>query len=451
MRSAVEPPQGDVGAMSGTAEPGLSPAGQWRIVIALTLISMLALIDKYALSLLVEPIRHDLRISDTQISLIVGTAFAISNIAIGIPAGWMADRFSRRTIIASGVVGWSVMASLCGAASSFWQMFVARAGVGLGEGLIPPACYSLIRSGVSASRRGRAFSVYAMANSVGPGVSLLLGGLLIGLIASAGTISLPGLGALAPWQLTLIIIGVAGLPFALLAYAFRDPGRGDGSSATKTDFRTTFAFVRRHRAIYLPLAIYSCAQAMITHSLGVWTPAFLGRSFGLTPQEIGGTLGLILVVAGPLGLFSAGWLIDLFNARGKPGAGLIAVASALIVAMVGTAVPLLGRVEEVWALMFVMLLFSNCYLAIVSTTVSQHAPSDMVGKIMAAMLVLQGIVGAGLAPGIVGMLADFTYSGKYALSNGLSTGIAIFGAVAMVTSLVLLRNLRSSAAAMRAA
>ena len=190
---------------------GLSARQQWGLVTTLTVVSMLAMIDKNLIQLMVDPIKADLGLTDVQISLLIGAAFAIANLAASLPAGWLADRTSRRMLIGSGVVIWSIAAAAGGLARSFGGFFAVRAAVGFGEGLIPPACYSLMRDGIDGSRRGRALAVYSMAITAGAGLALVVCGALIAAIVAQGIDRVPLIRAIRPWQLTLMAIGIAGL------------------------------------------------------------------------------------------------------------------------------------------------------------------------------------------------------------------------------------------------
>jgi MFS family permease len=421
------------------ADSALPVGAQWRMVGALTAIAMLALLDKNVLSLLVEPLKISLHLTDAKVGLAVGAAFAVAHIAIGIPAGWMADRFDRRRIIFGGVILWSAMAALCGLATNFWQFFIARAGVGLGEGLIPPASYALIRDGVEPRRQGRAFSVFAMSNTLGPGTAMLLGGALIALIAAFSWNMLPLVGPVEPWQLTLIILGVGGFPLAFLAFAFPDPQRRSQRNEPSS-FRDALAIMRARRAIFVPLTIFSCASAMVANTLGIWFAAFVGRTFGLPPSTIGATIGLLLVVAGPLGLLCVGSAIDFLAARNKPGVGRVTLVFAILLFLFSTSMPLSTSLPMLWTLEAGVLLSSTAYLAIVSTTVSATTPGNMVGKVMAIMLVLQGLFGSGLSPVLTGLVADHIFTGPRALGNALSLVCGTLSAIGLLAALVLARS-----------
>ncbi len=414
-----------------------------RMVVILTFIAMLALLDKYALSLLVQPIKSDLGLSDAQVGLAVGAAFAVANIAAGLPAGWAADRLDRRALIFFGVLFWSLMAALCGLATSFFLFFLARAGVGFGEGLIPPASYSLIRDGVATERQGRAFGLFAMSNTAGPGLALLLGGALLGAVVSLGWGGLPVLGELAPWRMTLIILGMAGIPLAFLAFAFPPPSR-KAASGSAGGYGEVIAMMRREGRIFGPLLAFSCACAMIGNSLGIWLPAYIGRNWGLAPQEVGAILGLILLISGPAGMLALGQVVDRMHANGREAAGRAAIAVSLLLMLCATSVTLVPSLTLMWVIEVGVVSCSTCYLAIVSVVVSRRAPAHLVGRTMALMLVVQGIFGAGFAPVLVGFLTDHLLADAGGLGTALALNAAVLTAVALVAAVALHRALEKS-------
>jgi MFS family permease len=425
-------------------EDSLRSTQQWRVVACLTVLSMLAMLDKNVMTLLVAGIKADLGLSDTQVGLIIGLAFAVANFAVSVPAGWLADRMNRRAIVTSGVVLWSCMATACGAANSFWQMFCARAGVGLGEGIIPPASYSLIRDAVHPSVRGRAFSVYGMATSVGTGMSLILGGVLVGVIAASDLRHLPIVGAVHPWQTVLILIGVAGMPLAALAYFFRDPGRTSGPPAAS--FSEAWVVARPHRRVLFALLAYSSLHALMAGSLSAWLPALLGRKFGATPQVVGPILGTLLMVCAPIGLGAAGVLMDRVRRHGIAGAGLAASAAALIFLIAALLVSSATSLKSLWIFQAFVLVSSTVYLPVTSTVVSHLLPSQAIGKTMAIFLLVQGVLGSGLAPVIVALVSDnFFASDTVGLGHALMTVLGIYGFLALIAAVMLYTSLRSIA------
>ena len=406
---------------------------------------MLAQIDKTVLALLVSAIKADLHLSDTQMGLVVGFAFAVANFSITLPAGWLADRTSRRRLIAAGVAFWSVMATLCGAASGFLQLFVARMGVGLGEGVIPPPAYSLIRDGMPPQSHGRAFGVYGMAASCGAGLSLILGGFLLGVIHAQGWNTLPVLGEVSPWQLCLIIIGLGGLPLAALAYAFRDPGRGAETTTAATTFRSALQLMSDRRGVVVPLLAFSVLHAMIAASLAVWAPTMLARSFGLGPAEIGYSLGLVLLVVAPLGLSLAGGMMDRLSARRRNAPAWVAVGAAILLGAAATLTPQSPTLWAFWALQSIVVASSTVYLPVTSTVVAKLFPGSSTGKVMAIFLVAQGVCGAGLAPVVTGWVSDTFFPGNNdGLSNALSAVGLVYGLAGLIAALFMVRGLGTS-------
>jgi len=426
-----------------TMKTEVGPLPQSWLVCCLTILSMLAMIDKYVLTLVVGSIKRDLGLTDTEIGLAIGIAFGIANALVGVPAGWLADRISRRKVIAGAVVLWSLLAASCGLANSFWQLFVARVGVGLGEGIIPPASYSLIRDGVDPKRRGRAFSAYAFAGSVGAGLSLLLGGALIAAISSSGIRELPLIGAVHPWQAALIVIGIAGVPMALLAYAFADPGRDRSESAQVATFAEMFGRMRPYRSPLLLLLGFSVSSAMLTASIASWLPAYLERGFGLTPQVIGPTLGVLLMLSAPTGLTIAGYGIDLASKRGQAGPALVAIVASCILVLTAILVPLVPSLPLLWGLEALLVFTSAVYLPVTSTVVARLMPSGAIGKTMSLFLLAQGICGAGVAPVIVPLVSAQLYHGHAnGLGLALATIAAVYGCIAIVCAIGLYFSLQ---------
>ena len=158
----------------------------WYLVFTLLIFYIFSFIDRQIISLLVEPIKRDLQVTDTQIGLLQGLAFAIFYTLFGIPIGRLADRMNRKTIVGVGVVIWSLMATLCGLAKNFTQLFLARIGVGVGEAALSPAAYSMITDAFPREKLGRAFSVYNMGIAIGSGTAILVGGLVVAAVSGEG-------------------------------------------------------------------------------------------------------------------------------------------------------------------------------------------------------------------------------------------------------------------------
>ncbi|MGH9937465.1 MAG: MFS transporter, partial [Blastocatellia bacterium] len=212
-------------ATSQTTESSLKYA--WYVVFVLMVCLTLSFIDRQILSLLVGPIKRDLGISDTRIGLLQGLAFALFYTLMGLPVGWLVDRYSRRTIIAAGVFFWSLMTALCAVAGNFWSLFAARLGVGVGEATLGPAAMSLTSDYFPKEKLGGALSVYAMGIFIGSGLALIVGGTVVSAVAGMPAVTLPIIGEIASWRLTFLIVGAPGLLVGLLVYTVREPLRRD--------------------------------------------------------------------------------------------------------------------------------------------------------------------------------------------------------------------------------
>ncbi|MGH9752958.1 MAG: MFS transporter, partial [Blastocatellia bacterium] len=224
-------PSRDSAHAPATAEEAYPPIGYaWYVVSILTVIYIFSFIDRVILSLLVQPIRRDLGISDTRMSLLMGFSFAVFYSFFGIPLGRLADSRSRRTLIAIGCAVWSLMTAWCGLARNYLQLLLLRMGVGVGEATLSPAAYSLITDYFPKQRLATAMSVYSTAIHLGSGLAYILGGLVVGFIASQGesiNTGLPIVGAIRPWQIVFFIVGLPGLVLALLMYTVKEPVRRD--------------------------------------------------------------------------------------------------------------------------------------------------------------------------------------------------------------------------------
>ena len=202
-----------------------NPLYAWFVVLVLTIAYTCSFIDRQILTLLIEPIRRDLHITDTQVSLLGGLAFSILYTTLGIPIARLADQTHRRNLMAAGLAFWSIMTATCGLARSFWGLFAARIGVGVGEAALSPAAFSLLADYFPPQRLARAISVYSMGLYFGAGLALMIGGSVVKAVSSAPVHELPIIGEVFPWQMTFFAVGLLGLPALLLMFTIREPVR----------------------------------------------------------------------------------------------------------------------------------------------------------------------------------------------------------------------------------
>src|ERR1700730_6987405 len=266
----------------------------WTVVAILIATAVLSYTDRQVLSLLVDPIRSDMGISDTQISLLLGTAFAVIYGIAGTPLGYWADRISRRNLIFAGVSVWSLGTIACGFSHNFREIFASRIVVGLGEAALSPAAISLISDYFPPSRRGTAVGAFLSGIAMGNGAAILIGGGVLHAIGSGALAATP-LAVYAPWRMVLLLIGGPGLLWALAILLIREPVRytteGASTSVGVADGSTWRA---TPWARVVPIYIVLAAASFVDNAVGAWAPTLLIREFSRNPAQAGVELRLLL-------------------------------------------------------------------------------------------------------------------------------------------------------------
>jgi MFS family permease len=405
---------------------------QWRLVIVLLVVTSLGAIDRQVITLLVNPIRETLRITDVQISLIVGAAFALSNTLFTLPAGFLADRISRRGLIACGALIWSLFTMACGTAGTFARLFLYRVGVGFGESVIQPCALSMLRAALSPERRGRGFAVQSMGLMGGSALALIVGGLSIGLIERSGIDNLPWVGHAQPWQIALILVGLVGLPAPALLMSVREPVReGRGSSAARATFRNALSLVRQRWRVYVPLLVFQLSMTLLSLGYAAWIAAMIGRLWHLSYAQIGTWVGLMMLALPPLGLWAVGHLMDRAAARmGARGPVLVGLVATVLVGVAATATPLAPTLPLFWMSFAGLTLVSGTVFPINATVTAGITPIESMGSIVGLQFLVIGVIAAGLGPTIVAAMSEAVFTGPRALADALSLTCAAYSVIA---------------------
>lgn len=417
---------------------------QWWLVVVLLVVSTLAAIDRQVIALLVDPIRESLRITDTEISLILGAAFGLSNTLFTLPAGYLADRSSRRGLILAGALVWSLMTMACAAAGSFSRLFLARAGVGFAESVINPAATSMLRSALSPARRARGFSVFSMSFTGGSALALIAGGLLLGALTESGPHFIPPFGVILPWQLVLILVGLGGLPVSLLVLTAREPPTSQEPGARAGGYLAAMSTLGGRWRLYVPLLVFQLAMLMLSLSYAAWLPAMVGRSWGLSYERIGLTLGLMMLCLPPVGLWVAGHLMDSVAVRrGVRGPVVVGCFATALVAVAASATPLAPSLPAFWISFGALMLVSGTVFPIVATVTASVTPAGIMGKITAVQFFLTGLVAPVLGPTVVARVSDVFFSGPRALAQSMSIVCGVYSVISLLGLAMMLRSLKA--------
>lgn len=279
---------------SAPDQPQVSAQVAWGSILVLLLISILAYLDRQIISLMVEPIKASLGISDFQIGLLQGVAFGLFYAAFGIPIGYLVDKYSRRNVIYIGVTIWSLAAAACGLANSFWQLLLARFGVGVGEASLSPAAYSMIADLFPPRRLSFALGVFAMGSSIGGAIAYAAGGALIGFLESLGELTIGGIITLEPWQAVFMIAGLPGVFIAMLMFLVPEPRRLYRKPPGIARFDSgVIAFLNSNRRYFICHFIGFGLIALLAYGTAAWAPAMLMRRYDLNVAHTGLLLGAV--------------------------------------------------------------------------------------------------------------------------------------------------------------
>ena len=412
-------------APSAAAPAGFPPARLANYCLfALLCAYILSFVDRQILSLLVEPIRADLGISDFQISLLQGFAFALFYTLFGIPIARWADVGQRVRLIVAGILLWSLMTVLCGFAVSFALLFAARVGVGVGEAALSPPAYSLLSDSFPAERLARATSIFTMGITLGGGLAYMLGGLLIELVSAAPRLSFPVVGEMAPWQLAFVAVGLPGVAVALLVAAIREPPRRgivlSAAGDSRMSVRETAAFMRAYRRVFAAIFTASALLAMVGYGVLNWYPVFLMRTYGLSIGEAGVSVGAVYLVCGSAGALIGALLSERLRAAGRRDANLrvvMWVCWALLAP--GALAPLMPTAAAALAVCAPLFALLNMHLGVTVAALQLIAPNQMRALIGAVLLFLNNLLGLGVGASLVAAATDFVFGDDAAVRYSL--------------------------------
>jgi len=319
--TADSAPRGTAGA-----EPWPAPREAWYAVFVFSLVLMMNFLDRGIITLLFPYLKRDLGLSDVQLGLVTGVAFAVFYTFFGLPIARWADVGVRRTIIGIGVATWSLMTALCGLATNFWQLFLFRVGVGAGEACNGPATFSMMADYFPKEKLPRAIAVLNFGFMAGTGMALIIGGVVIGVLDAMPPANVPFLGELRSWQLAFIIAGVPGLFIAMLLWTVREPprrgriakGAPAGSRPASIPIRDVVRFVVENRSTYVPMFLALAFNVVLAFGTAAWVPAFYGRTFGWSMSDVGLIAGLVILVVWPFGAMCGSWMAERLQAGGWP-------------------------------------------------------------------------------------------------------------------------------------
>ncbi len=422
--------------VTGTATSTFpSPRSGWSLVVMLTVAYFFSFMDRTILALLVESIKVDLEFSDSQIGLLLGPAFAIFYATMGLPFGWLADRYRRTWIVGCGFLVWTVATFMSGLSRNFAQLFGARMAIGVGEATLSPCAMSLIADSFPAERRGRPIAVYSMGIIFGSSAAYVIGAYVLEWAQTADFPVLPVVGELAPWQLMFMVLGVAGVIPALLFFLFREPRRILDQATDETlrgsGMRDTLRYVGRNWRVYAAYVSLPCSMTVSGYAT-FWLPAMFTRSFGWPAEQYALYTGIVTLPLGIAVYLISGGMSDRWSQRGNREAPLTIV---ILGCLLMTPLYAIAAVIPDGMTSFIVFKIAGIGImmmtAVAATALLNITPDRIRGQIVALYYMTISIVGLFVGPTSVGLLSQHVF-GEQQLNLALTSVFIASGIIPLM-------------------
>ena len=391
-----------------TAQSSQSSAGAWYACVLMTLCFTFAHMDRTILTLLVAPIEHEFKLSDSSIGLLIGGAFAISYAVLAVPFASLADRGSRVRIIALGLTVWCIATLATGLARTPSVLFIARIAVAAGEAVLVPAAASLLADYFAPEARTRALSVFGMGPYLGGGLALMVGGALYGAL-KLHPVVLPVIGAASPWRLVLIILGAVGLFVVPLVWTLREPTRAGDHGKTalaQIPLKEALQMVGR-KGWALTATMFGFASITLAmFAFHAWSPTLFIRDFGWNVKDAGLRLGLFPLILGPIGALTGAALADMLAVRGRTDGKLLVGLLSTGLCAIGSFVCTLPSLTGALLGMGLLQLATSFNYGVLHAALVELLPNRLRAQGVAVYTVLTAVFSMTLGPLAVGLLTD---------------------------------------------
>lgn len=410
------------------AQPSLAMA--WWMVAALFVIYVLAWLDRLTVSMLVTPIKADMGLTDFQMSLVLGPAFALSYSLFAIPLGWASDRFPRRAVIFGGVLVWAAATLACGFASTFGELMTARVFVGIGEAALLPAAYSMIADAFPRDKVTLATSVFQAAGKTGSAAAFGLGGFTIAFAQSLNGVDWPIHGPAQYWQVTFALIGIPGFLLMFLAFSFPEPPRrGRESAAVAGRDGQLWPFLRANAVLLGGMTFAFTCLAVVGYSMTSWVPTYMDRHFGWEPDRYGVALSAMNIF-GALALIAMGRIVDRLFTRGVRDAHLRFYTWTIIALSPAILYAFFAANPFVFLACYALIQLATVpFIVYGSAIIALLAPPTLRGQLLGMLMFVYNIVGFGAGPAVVGWLTTYVFADEAKVGHSLA--VVVIGGCAL--------------------
>jgi MFS family permease len=416
----------------------------WTAVALLAMASVGSQFDRTVINLMIEPLKQTFALDDTHFAMLQSIPFGIFYVLACIPIGRLADRYSRRLIIATGITLFGLFAMASGLARSFIQLFLTRIGVAVGEASLTPAALSMLSDLFPAQRLGRPVSGFLMSAPVGQALAFMGGGSLLQWLSTSSVLASGPLSGLAPWQAAFLIVGAPVLllvPFFILQ---REPARRGPGASGALPLKDIGQVLRTRAAALVPMFAGFAMVNFVSNAFFIWTPALLYRSYGWNTGRIGVAFGLIVLCFGTAGVFFAGWLSDQLAIRGRLDAHLRVAGYGYVgCGVFGALAPLMPNATAALAMLAPAIFFSNMPYSCAGTAIQLIVPNRARAQVTAIYITFTTLVGLVVGPNVIARITDHVFHNPADLRYSLAIVIATAAPVMVVLMLAALRPFRA--------
>ncbi len=411
--------------------PWPSRAYAWLVVAVLVAAALVAFIDRQVVAIVVDPMKADLGVNDAQIGWLYGV-FAVFYAVAALPIAWLADRRSRKLIIAAGIFFWSLMTMACGVSRTFWQVLLARIGVGIGEATLTPATTSLVGDLFPREQVPLALSIVQSGPIMGSGIAFIIGGYVLGLVQDAPPLILPGFGELSAWQQTFLYLGAPGLLLAFLFALLREPPRRACVSASHGGWGDLIAFYRRNARTLLLHHFGFLSLVLAGYAFVFWTVSWFVRVHGQEAAEASWIFGWIFLLAGPTGPVLVALLARSMSARGHADANILAaMVGGLAAGLLVVAVQFAPNASLAYVLYVPALIAVNSPYGLAAGALPVITPPHLRARVASVYLFVSAL-GMMLGPPITGLFNEVVFPEPQGVRYSMMTVSVIFGCIGLV-------------------
>ena len=416
-----------------TAQAYPSPRYAWWVAGVLAVAYMVGYIDRQALSLMTDMVKADLGVSDSYMGWLNGS-FGLFYAVAGMPIAYLADNKSRRAIITTGIFCWTLACAACGLAQTYWQLFAARIGVGVGESTLLPCTHSLLGDYFPPAKLPRALSVFQVGGLAGSGLAFFVVGTVLSIVEGAEPLELPVFGPLRPWQETFLYVALPGFAMMALMLTVKEPlrrmMRGGQSGGATT--REVLGFYKANWVTLTCHHLGFASMSIVAFGVIGWMAPFFGRTYGVAPSTFGQVYGLYQIFFGSLGIMSVAFLAEYLARKGKRDANILAaVYTSAAVIPICILTPTMPTATWAWISLIPNTLLVGSVFGLAHGALPVITPPNMRARVGAFYTFFYTVVGTLLGFGFTGMLTDYLFTSPEDLRYSIMVMAGFFGPIGL--------------------